>query len=260
VEQVASYLRLLVAGNPGPMTLEGTNTWIVGDPSRGPVVVVDPGPVDRGHLRAVVEVCQRGIAGIILTHRNPDHSAAAPGLAQLTGCIVRAADPAWCSAAGAVSDGEAIAVPGAGLRVLWTPGHTEDSISLVVQGEDGLRRLVSGDMVLGRGTTVIASPDGDLAACFSPLDCLEAAVADGDIGGILPGHGPRLTEPLRVLRWYRQHRLERLDQVRVAVASGAVSPDEVVAAVYGRIEDSLRPAARQSVVAQLEFLSRSNPQ
>ncbi|CAA9404914.1 MAG: MBL-fold metallo-hydrolase superfamily [uncultured Propionibacteriaceae bacterium] len=255
VEMITGYLRRVVAPNPGPMTLDGTNTWIVGDPLRGAVVVADPGPADDDHLRLIMEACAGGIADIVLTHRHSDHSDGAPVLAALAGCGVRAADPTQQIGVGPLVHGELITVPGAELVAISTPGHTSDSTSLLVHGEDAQRWLVSGDMVLGRGTAVITSPDGDLAAYLESLDVMEAAVLDADVKEILPGHGPRVTRPLELLRWYRQHRLERLEQVRAALAAGARTASEVVAIVYADIDPSLRLAAAQSVAAQLEYLS-----
>ena len=255
VEMITGYLRLVSAPNPGPMTLDGTNTWIVGDPSRGSVVVVDPGPKDQDHLDSIMEICARGIAEIVITHRHHDHSEAASVLAARAGCRVWAADPAYRVGDAVLEDGTSIAVPGAELVALATPGHTSDSVSLLLSGTDGGRWLLTGDMVLGRGTTVITHPDGDLAAYLKSLDVMEAAVAEHGVQQILPGHGPRVSEPLQLLRSYRTHRLERLEQVRAALAAGARTPAEVVALVYADIDPRVRPAAEQSVSAQLDYLS-----
>jgi glyoxylase-like metal-dependent hydrolase (beta-lactamase superfamily II) len=254
---VAGYLRLVVAPNAGPMTLSGTNTWIVGDPRRGPVVVVDPGPNDESHLDRVEAACPRGIADIVLTHRHIDHSEAAPELARRARCGVRAADPGFRLGTEGLAADEVVCVPDADMVVVPTPGHTSDSTSLLVRGEDGVRWLLSGDTVLGRGTTVIASPDGDLEAYLASLEVLMATVSGWGVREILPGHGPRVAEPLRVLAWYADHRRERLEQVRAAVAAGATTTADVVAAVYADLDPELRPGAEQSVVAQLEFLSRT---
>ena len=150
-----SYLRMIRAANPGPMTLEGTNSWIVGDPGRGPVVVVDPGPMLAEHLDAIVAAASGGVSAVLLTHRHLDHSEAAPALALRAGCGVRAADPQFRVGAAGLEEGQPLEVAGAYLTVLATPGHTSDSVSALLQGEDGVVRLLSGDMVLGRGTTVI---------------------------------------------------------------------------------------------------------
>jgi glyoxylase-like metal-dependent hydrolase (beta-lactamase superfamily II) len=145
------------------MTLNGTNTWLLGDPAAGPVVVVDPGPDDDGHRQAILAAAGAGVAVVVLTHRHADHSAGAAALAVAAGCSVRAVDPALRIPAGAaLADGDALVLPGGTLRVLATPGHTADSCCLLLTGDDGVARLLTGDTVLGRGTTVIAEPDGHL--------------------------------------------------------------------------------------------------
>lgn len=245
---------ILRADNPGPMTLDGTNTIMVGDPARGPVVVIDPGPDDERHLRRVLDAAGE-IAMIIVTHRHLDHSAGAPALARWAGCPVLAADPAVRVGERGLVDGERVWVPGAELRLVATPGHTSDSYSILISGADGVNRLATGDMVLGRGTTVIMHPDGDVGSYLASLDTMITLVRDHAVAEILPGHGPVVTDPGGVLAYYREHRLERLDQVRAAVAAGARTPAEVVRAVYTEIDEAVRPAAELSVAAQLAYLA-----
>ena len=247
-------LRLVRASNPGPMTLDGTNTWLVGSPDTGPVVVVDPGPLVPAHLDAVVAAAPGGISTVLLTHRHLDHAESATTLAAREGCGVRAADPALRLGPGGLADGDELAVAGATLTVVNTPGHTSDSVSLAVAGEDGVVRLLTGDMVLGRGTTVITSPDGDLAAYLESLARLRALVTERGVVEILPGHGPVVADPAGWLRYYHEHRIERLDQVRSALAAGARTPSEVAAVVYADVDRRLWPAAEQSVRAQLDYL------
>lgn len=260
VEVVAPYLRRLLAPNPGPMTLEGTNTWLVGDPAAGPLVVLDPGPDDAGHRARLLAAAPHGIAAVLLTHRHADHSAGAPALvAAVPGCPVRAVDPAHRiggvgAEEGSLGDGDALPVPGAELRVLTTPGHTADSCSLVLRGDDGVVRILTGDTVLGRGTTVIAEPDGDLSAYLASLDRLSAVVDGEGVSALLPGHGPQVHDPAARLAAYRAHREERLDQVRAALQDGAGGVQQVVDRVYGDVDAGVRPAAEQSVRAQLRHL------
>ena len=146
-------------------------------------------------------------------------------------------------------------MPGAELRLVATPGHTSDSYSILISGADGVNRLATGDMVLGRGTTVIMHPDGDVGSYLASLDTMITLVRDHAVAEILPGHGPVVTDPGGVLAYYREHRLERLDQVRAAVAAGARTPAEVVRAVYTEIDEAVRPAAELSVAAQLAYLA-----
>lgn len=254
-ELVSSYLRRLRAPNPGPMTLDGTNTWLVGEPAAGPVVVVDPGPLVELHLQALLAACTGGVAVVLLTHRHADHAAAAPELARRAGCEVWAADAAVRVGGHGLRDGDALAAPGATLTVHATPGHTSDSCSLLVRGADGVARLLTGDTVLGRGTTVISAPDGDLGAYLASLAALQRLVSDASVTELLPGHGPVVGNPTAWLGSYVRHREERLDQVRSALAAGHRSVQDVVARVYADTDPAVWPAAEQSVRAQLDYLA-----
>jgi glyoxylase-like metal-dependent hydrolase (beta-lactamase superfamily II) len=256
-ELVTDYLRLLVAPNPGPMTLDGTNTWIVGNPSLAPPAVVDPGPLDDYHLSAILSACRDEIAMIILTHGHVDHAEAAAELASRADCDVRAADPALQIGRHGLLDRDALLLGGVGFEVFATPGHTSDSCSLLLRGEDdNVSRLLTGDMVLGRGTTVIAYPDGNLADYFDSLDLMSELVDSYEVVELLPGHGPRVGDPAACLDYYRTHRLERLEQVREALAAGADTAAAVVARVYADVDPVLWPAAEESVRAQLDYLAR----
>ena len=254
VEVVSRYLRRVLAPNPGPMTLEGTNTWLLGDPVEGPVAVLDPGPDDAGHRQRVLEAAGGRVGVVVLTHRHADHAAGAPRLAAAAGCGVRAADHALQIGDDGLADGNVLRVAGAEVVVAATPGHTSDSCSLLLRGGDGVVRLLTGDTVLGRGTTVIAAPDGHLGAYLDSLDRLQRWVEAEHVVELLPGHGPRVLDPVARLEAYRLHRHERLEQVRAAVAAGACGVQEVVEQVYGDVDPSVRPAAEQSVRAQLEHL------
>lgn len=254
---IAPGIRLRLAPNPSPMTLDGTNTWIIGPPG-GPSVVVDPGPDDEVHLAGVHQAAGEVLV-TVLTHRHLDHSEGRTRFAELTGAAVRAADPAYAVPTergdGRLDDGLVLGAGDLSLRVLATPGHTSDSTSLLVTCADGAW-LLSGDMVLGRGTTVITHPDGDLAAYLDSLELMLAVVREHRVSAILPGHGPVVCDPVGVLTHYREHRLERLDQVRAALRLGDRTAAEVVARVYADIDRSVWPAAEQSVQAQLEYLRR----
>jgi glyoxylase-like metal-dependent hydrolase (beta-lactamase superfamily II) len=194
----------------------------------------------------------------MLTHRHHDHSEAAAALAERAGCGVRSADPAFRVGTAGLRDGDRLEVAGSSLTVVASPGHTSDSMSALLEGDDGVVRLLSGDMVLGRGTTVITHPDGDLGAYLDSLARLQRLVAERQVAEILPGHGPVVTDPGGWLAYYREHRLERLDQVRAALAAGARTPADVVARVYAEVDRSLWPAAEQSVRAQLAYLADSS--
>ena len=257
-ERLTRYVVRVRADNPGPMTLDGTNTWVLGDADAGAVVVVDPGPVLEDHLQAILEVCRHRISVILLTHRHLDHSESAATLADRAGCAVRAVDPRWRVGPAGLDDGAEIEIPGGRLTVLATPGHTADSCSLLLAGDDDVVRLLTGDTVLGRGTTVIAEPDGDLGSYLGSLDTLERVVADRQVRELLPGHGPVVTDPADWLAFYQRHRRERLDQVRAAVAAGDRDPAAIVARVYADTDPRAWPAAEQSVRAQLRYLRASD--
>jgi len=254
--RLSPSLASVLAPNPGPMTLSGTNTWVVGDPTLGPVVVVDPGPEDDGHLAWVLDVAGGRVATVLLTHRHLDHSAGAAAFARAAGCGVRAVDPAWRVGTEGLEDGAMVEVAGASLEVVATPGHTSDSVSLLVTYADGSAPdLLTGDTVLGFGSTVITHPDGDLGDYLASLDRLLALVEGRGVARVLPGHGPVVGDPSAVLAGYRQHRLERLAQVRDALAAGARTPEEVLAAVYpDSVGTPIEGAAAQSVRAQLDHL------
>ncbi|MFE6968662.1 MBL fold metallo-hydrolase [Isoptericola sp. NPDC057653] len=245
------------ADNPGPMTLDGTRSYVLRAPGSASCVVVDPGPDVEGHLATLAGAGP--VEVVLVTHRHADHTAGSARLHELTGAPVRAADPAHCHGGEPLRGGERIDAAGLRLDVVATPGHTADSVSFVVTGPDDVPVVLTGDTVLGRGTTVIAEPDGSLRDYLASLDVLERA-GDGRVG--LPGHGPALDDLGEAVRAYRAHRLERLDQVRAALAGLGRDPstdddlaDAVVAQVYADVDPSVRRAARQSVVAQLAYLA-----
>lgn len=252
----------VLAPNPSPLTLDGTNTWIVAEPGSQAVVVVDPGPATtenhgEEHLRRVLELATAGdrrVAQIVLTHGHPDHCGGAARFAELSGAPVGALDPALRLGSEGFTPGDVIAAGGCEMRVVGTPGHSADSLSLLLEADHA---LLTGDTVLGRGTAVIAQ-DGDLGDYLRTLEELRALAVgssrSGELEVLLPGHGPVLTDPAGTLDFYIAHRRERLDQVRAAVESGARTPAEVVAIVYAAIDRSLWPAAEWSVQAQLDYL------
>jgi glyoxylase-like metal-dependent hydrolase (beta-lactamase superfamily II) len=243
----------LLAPNPSPMTLDGTNTWVIAEPGSASVVVIDPGPDDEPHLRRVLAEATAGdrrIARILLTHGHLDHSAGAPRLAELSGAPVQAADPAGRLGAEGLADGDVVTAAGCELRVVTTPGHSADSVSLMLPADGA---LFTGDTVLGRGTTVIAQ-DGHLGDYLRTLGRLRDLAEAIGLRLLLPGHGPMLSDPIATLDYYVAHRAERLDQVRSALAAGARTPAEIVAMIYTDVDTAVWPAAEWSVRAQLDYL------
>lgn len=244
----------VLAPNPGPMTLDGTNTWVVLAEGAGEAVVIDPGPLDEGHLDRVLRiVTDRGarVTQTILTHGHLDHSEAGPRFAELSGSRLRAVGRGHDD----LGDGSVVGVGALDLRVVATPGHTADSVSFALEADHA---LLTGDMVLGRGTTVVAHPDGELAAYLDSLERLRSLTGSGEVTTILPGHGPVVPDAAAMVDFYRVHRAERLEQVRAALADGAAreaDPVEgVLRRVYAEVPETVWPAARLSIRAQLAYL------
>lgn len=241
--------------NPSPMTLDGTNTWVVAEPGSSEAVVVDPGPLDEGHLARVigaVEESGRRVALTLLTHGHEDHAESADRFHELTGAPVRA----FGRGSDDVAPGEVIRVGGVELVAVATPGHTTDSYSFVVAADNA---LLTGDTVLGRGTTVVAWPDGNLEQYLDSLAAIERLTQAGTVTSLLPGHGPFVADAAATVSFYLKHRAERLDQVRAAVAAGDVTAREVVERVYADVPRTVWGAAELSVQAQLEYLRAEPP-
>lgn len=244
----------VLAPNPSAMTLDGTNTWIVAEPDSDLAVVVDPGPLDEGHLRAVIDTAaaaDKRIALTLLTHGHSDHAEGAARFAELTGTKVRALDPALRLGDEGLTAGDVITTGGLDLRVVPTPGHTADSLCFHLPAD---RAVLTGDTVLGRGTTVVAHPDGRLGDYLDSLRRLRSLTVDDGVHTVLPGHGPVLEDAQGAVEYYLAHRAHRLAQVETAVENGHTAPQEVVAHVYADVDRSLWPAAELSVRAQLEYL------
>lgn len=246
--------RCVLAPNPSAMTLDGTNTWLIAEPGSGTVVVVDPGPDDEGHLRrihALAAAADQRIASIVLTHGHSDHSAGARRLAQLAGAPVLAVDRAHRLGSEGLRPGDVVTAGGCELRVIATPGHTADSVCLEISADGA---VLTGDTVLGRGTTVIAA-DGNLSDYLGSLDQLRSLAEEADLRVLLPGHGPVLADPAGTLDFYLTHRAERLAEIEAAVAAGDLTAAQIVARVYAAVDPALWPFAQWSVRAQLAYLA-----
>ncbi|GEL18422.1 MBL fold metallo-hydrolase [Pseudonocardia asaccharolytica] len=252
LREVTPIASVLLAENPSPMTLEGTNTWVLRAPDTEECVIVDPGEDDEVHLGRLAALGP--VAQVLLTHHHRDHAGGARRFAELVGAPVRALDPSLVLGSEALADGDVVAAAGLEIRVLATPGHTADSICFVLDGPgNAAASVLTGDTILGRGTTVIAHPDGALGPYLSSLAIL-ADLPEGT--AVLPGHGPELADAPAVAAAYQAHREERLDQVRAALAR--LGPDatarEIVEIVYADVDPVLWGAAEWSVRAQLDHL------
>jgi glyoxylase-like metal-dependent hydrolase (beta-lactamase superfamily II) len=246
--------RCVLAPNPNIMTLDGTNTWVLRDPDARRSVVVDPGPEIATHLDAVADAAEE-VAVVLLTHGHADHSEAARSFAERMGCGVRALDPHHRLGSEGLGDGDVVEVDGLEIHVVGTPGHTSDSLSFVVPAE---RAVLTGDTVLGRGTTVVAHPDGQLGAYLDSLHRLHALAETHEVEAVWPGHGPVIDDALAVLDYYLAHRKERLEQVREALRDLDPTREDlsraVVEKVYADVDPVLWGAAELSVRAQIAYL------
>lgn len=215
---VPDGVTLIRANNPGYMTLEGTNTWVFADGT-----VIDPGPDDEDHLQAIMNATQ--VRRILVTHGHPDHIDGVQTLVAKTGAVLDELPPS--------------------LTRLETPGHTADSVCFVHK-----HAIFTGDTILGRGSSVVAWPDGNVGDYLKSLQTLKT------FSGVpvMPGHGPELPDCAEAAQWLYDHRVDRLEQVKAALAQGARTPQEVIDIVYTDIDPQLKWAAEWSVRAQLEYL------
>jgi glyoxylase-like metal-dependent hydrolase (beta-lactamase superfamily II) len=242
---VTDTASVLLADNPGLLTLEGTNTWVLSGPRSDELVIVDPGPDDE-HIARVAALGR--IALVLISHRHGDHTDGIDKLVELTGAPVRSAGSGFCRALGKeLIDGEVIDAAGLKITVMATPGHTADSLSFVLDDA-----VLTADTVLGRGTTVIDNEDGSLA------DYLESLRRLRGLGRrrVLPGHGPDLADLEAVASGYLMHRHERLEQVRAALSDlgNDATTRQIVEHVYVDVDEKLWDVAEWSVQAQLDYL------
>ncbi len=253
VERVDPVALRVIAPNPSPMTLDGTNTYVLATADGQPAVVVDPGPEGAPeHRKAVGDVLAEhdlDVAAVVATHHHPDHAAAAADWAGDWGVQVVAARPDVAGPEGrVVSAGDEVTAGDLRVAVIATPGHTADSISLRLP----TRAVCTGDHVLGRGTTVVAHPDGTLSGY---LDSMRRLL---DLGpaALLPGHGPAVDDdPAAVIEFHLEHRAFRLQQVLGVLADGPHTAQEVVEVIYADYDPAVWPAATASTLAAPEHLA-----
>jgi glyoxylase-like metal-dependent hydrolase (beta-lactamase superfamily II) len=235
-----------VAPNPGPMTLEGTNTYVV--ETDGSVYVIDPGPDQAGHLQAVHEAARaRGaIAGVLLTHGHSDHTAGAEAFGErvLWGRALPGDESAGVAAEPPGEYPEAIGP----FTLVPTPGHAADHVCFVLADV-----CFCGDLILGRGSSIVPPRPlgGSLADYMRSLD----AIAALKLRLLAPGHGPWVTEPAAKLAEYREHRLDRERRLLDGIERGERSRARLLETVWDDVPEPLRPAAAVAMEAHLEKLA-----
>ncbi|MEX0592762.1 MAG: MBL fold metallo-hydrolase [Nitriliruptoraceae bacterium] len=241
----------VLAPNAGPMTLDGTNTYIVGLPSQR-AVIVDPGPEDHSHLemvRRVVSERDVTVKGIFVTHRHRDHAAAAAAWAsEFDVPIISGSEETSGQGGVVVGDGSQLDVEGVGgIEVVATPGHIDDHLSLRLP----TGALLVGDHILGRGTSVISRNGGNLTDYLESLRKVHRLGPDA----LFPGHGPELVEdPTAVVDYYLAHRHHRLDQILSVLADGPLTVEDIVKRLYPELGPDMAAAAAHSVIAAVRHL------
>ncbi|MDH6196442.1 glyoxylase-like metal-dependent hydrolase (beta-lactamase superfamily II) [Mycobacterium frederiksbergense] len=243
---VTNTASVLLCDNPGLMTLDGTNTWVLRGPGSDEIVVVDPGPDDAAHIARIAGLGT--VALVLISHKHEDHTGGIDKLVDLTGATVRSVGSGFLRGLGGpLTDGEVIDAAGLRITVMATPGHTVDSLSFVLDDA-----VLTADTVLGRGTTVIDTEDGSLRDYLESLHRLQGLGARR----VLPGHGPDLADLREVTAMYLAHREERLGQVRAALRELGedAGARQVVEHVYTDVDQKLWDAAEKSVQAQLDYL------
>jgi glyoxylase-like metal-dependent hydrolase (beta-lactamase superfamily II) len=257
VEQAAPGARRVLAPNPSPFTYTGTQTYIVGG---GPVAVIDPGPDSPAHIDALTAAIGGAeVAAILCTHTHRDHSPASRALAAATGAPVVGCAPLAIEDDGpradaafdfdyrpdrVLADGETVEGQGWTLRAVATPGHTSNHLCFALEGS-GV--LFTGDHVMGWSTTVIAPPDGDMAAYMKSLDLL----LKREDRIYLPAHGPAVEKPQAHVRALIVHRRMREKQILKLLGAGEARIEAMVEAMYVGTDRRLYPAAGRSVLAHL---------
>jgi glyoxylase-like metal-dependent hydrolase (beta-lactamase superfamily II) len=249
VERWSDRVVRVLAPNPSPMTLDGTNTFVVAEPGASSVALIDPGPPEPDHLQRVLEVCgNRTVDVILLTHTHVDHSEGVDEFAAATGAPVAALDPEFATrVAPSLTDEVDVEVAGLRLTPVRTPGHAADHCCFVLAADGA---VFTGDHVLGRGTTVVAWPDGDMGDYLRSLE----RVLELEPARLFPGHGPPVPDAQAKLREYLAHRLEREQQVLAALAAGDGTPAAIVNRLYADVDQVLHWAAELSVRAHLAKL------
>ena len=250
-------VRRLLAHNPSPFTFTGTGTFVVGN---GTVAVIDPGPADPAHIAALLAgLAGESVSHIVITHTHLDHSPAAPAVQAATGAVIVGCAPLVLSDDGpradagfdasyapdrVMHDGDSVTGPDWSLTAVATPGHTSNHLCFALAAE---KALFTGDHVMGWSTTVVAPPDGDMAAYMTSLRKL----LDRDDAIYHPTHGEAVADPQRFVRGLITHRKQRETQILKLLDEAPQTIAAMVAAMYRQVDPRLHPAAGRSVLAHL---------
>jgi glyoxylase-like metal-dependent hydrolase (beta-lactamase superfamily II) len=227
----------VLAPNADIYTLDGTNTWVIGE---DPSIVIDPGPSIASHLAEVARVAGR-VAAVLVTHDHPDHAPGAAELARMVGAPLHA----WrLNEAERIRDRQVFHGGGFALTAIHTPGHTSDHV-VFHEAQEGA--LFTGDAVVGRGTSFIDPPDGDLTQYLRSLRLMQELAPRT----IYPGHGPVVFRAKDKLQEYVEHRAEREHQVVEALAGGSRTIEQIVEVIYAGYPAQVLPLAARSVLAHL---------
>lgn len=264
-DQVSPLIQRVVCANPGPFTYTGTGTYIVGkSDDAASVAVIDPGPVDEAHLKALLKaIGRRKVSHILVTHTHADHSPLSHRLSKACGDAPIYAAPLPASASSIMGmdaedddsfvpdvllkDGDVISGEGWTVETLSTPGHASNHLAFALAEENA---LFSGDHIMGWSTTIVSPPDGDMADYIASLDKIMAR----EFAIIWPTHGPAITEIKPFLSDYRAHRMAREEQVLARLQAGDTAISDMVPVLYAAVDKGLWPAASLSLLSHLTKL------
>jgi glyoxylase-like metal-dependent hydrolase (beta-lactamase superfamily II) len=249
-ERLSSLVQRLRAPNSGPLTLTGTNSYLVGGGGGREVIVIDPGPNLPDHLEALVAASEK-ISLIVVTHGHPDHYPGAVRLHEMTNAPVAAYQDATFPYDLPLKDGQHLRTSDATLISIHTPGHSPDHLCFYLEEEDA---LFTGDLILGIGTVIIAPPKGNMTDYLHSLHKLEQDWRDAKV--IYSGHGPEINKPNAKILEYIHHRKDREKQLLMALQAGATTVPEMVEQIYQDVDKRLWPAAARQVMAYLIMLEQ----
>ena len=226
-------IRDILAPNPGPFTLDGTRTYLLGESA-----VLDPGPAIESHIEAI-RAAMPNLQTILITHRHADHAPAAIPLKRMTGARIVAPAGVLNETDVIIRGGETVE----DLEVIATPGHTAEHVCFLSQTGD----LFTGDTILGAGTTAIFPPDGNMGQYIRSLQTLRARTPRR----IYPAHGPTRDDAVALIDDYIAHRLQREKQIIEALSGGAHTIPEMRRRIYVELDPRLEKAAEVQIGAHL---------